>query len=517
MNMKKKPTVTIIGAGISGLSAGIYALDNGFDVTIYEKHSIAGGECTGWYRNGTYIDGCAHWIVGTNPHSDLFPLWRHVGAFDEGSKIYPTKYLTKFHLKNGEVFTFYSDLNLLKKEMLRLFPEDRRMIKNFIRNVKLYRYVSIPTKKPLEYMNPFEFTFFGIGMLPMAIPFAYYKHVSMEEYCSRFKNKELGDIFMRFLPKEYNIHSFFYVCQALSMDDASVVEGGSLAMANRIKNTFLSKGGHLHLNEPVKSINIQGKKVNGVTLESGEVINSDYVVSSCDMHHSLYRLLDEKYLDPYFKERFDDKDTYPIMSSVQISFRTKKDISSFSKMEDYLIPEMDFLASKLNHFCIRNFSFDPLLKKNNYTSFTILLQTNENDYSYLKNLSREDYVKEKEKIGNFFKKEAARVLSLDESDVDLLDVTTPLTYERYCNAYKGSYMSFVTTKKSKGLMRQGEFKELKNLILAGQWVMPPGGLPIALFSGKHAAIRLCKKEKIRFKNLEKFDSPSLKAFKTTKA
>lgn len=516
MKEKRRPTVAIIGAGISGLTAGIYALDNGFDVSIYEKHSIAGGECTGWYRKGTYIDGCAHWIVGTNPGSDLFPLWRHVGAFDEESKIYPTEYLTKFYLNNGEEFTFYADLKLLKKEMFKHFPEDKKMINNFIRNVKLYRYVGIPVTKPMEYMNPFEFMFFGIRMLPMALPFLHYKHVSLEDYCNRFKNRELGNIFLRFLPKSYNVHSFFYVCQALAMDDAGVPEGGSLALANRIKNTFLSKGGHLYLNSPVQKINVLGKKVSSLTLSSGKEAKTDYVISACDIHHLLGDLLNDKHKDKFFEERFNNQKDNPIMSGLQISYRTKKDVSSFPKMADYPIKEVPFLASTIDHFVIRNFAFDPLQSKHDYTTLTLLFQTNKEDYKYLKNLSREDYLKEKEKLGEFYKKEVARVYKLEENDIELLDVTTPLTYERYCNAYEGSYMSFITTKKSKGLMRQGEFKGLNNFVATGQWVMPPGGLPVALFTGKHAAYRICKKEKIHFKNLEKYDSPKLKLYKTSK-
>ena len=516
MNEIRKPRISIIGAGLSGLTAGIYALDNGFDVAIYEKHTIAGGECTGWYRKGTYIEGCAHWIVGTNPKSDLFPLWRHVGAFDESSTIFETEYLTKFYLQNGELFTFYADLNKLKEEMLKHFPEDKKMIKNFIRNVKLYQSVGIPTSKPMEYMNPLEFTMFGLKMLPMAIPFAHYKHVSMKEYCSRFKNKELGDIFLRFLPETYNIHSFFYVCQAISLEDAGMVEGGSLSMINRVKNTYLAKGGKLYLNKPVSKINVVDGKAVGIILENGDEIQSDYVISSCDAHHTLNKLLEGKYNDKFFEERFSNELDYPVVSSLQVSLRTKRDISSFPKMVDYLIPEMDFLTGKLDHYCIRNFSFDRLLSKDGYTTFTILLPSSSKDYDYLKNLSKEEYIKEKEKIGEFFRKESAKAFSIPLEDVELLDVTTPLTYERYCNAYKGSYMSFITTKKSKGLMRQGEFDGIDNFVLTGQWVMPPGGLPIALFSGKHAAIRVCKMEGRKFKNLEKMDDPSFKILKTRK-
>ena len=48
--MKEK--VIVIGAGIAGLTAGIYALKAGFDVEIYEKNAIPGGECIGWNRKG---------------------------------------------------------------------------------------------------------------------------------------------------------------------------------------------------------------------------------------------------------------------------------------------------------------------------------------------------------------------------------------------------------------------------------------------------------------------------------
>jgi phytoene dehydrogenase-like protein len=42
----------VIGAGIAGLTAGIYAARSGFDVTIIEQHSIVGGMCTSWKRKG---------------------------------------------------------------------------------------------------------------------------------------------------------------------------------------------------------------------------------------------------------------------------------------------------------------------------------------------------------------------------------------------------------------------------------------------------------------------------------
>ena len=166
MTNKEKKKLIIIGGGISGLTAGIYALDNNFDVTIYEKHSIVGGQCTGWDRKGTYIDGCAHWIVGTNPQSDFYPVWKYVGGINENTKIYETEYFSKYDI-NGNIVTLYSDLGLLKEELLRVAPEDKKQITRFINGIKIYRFARVPIKKPLDHLNLFQLTKFGLQMLPM--------------------------------------------------------------------------------------------------------------------------------------------------------------------------------------------------------------------------------------------------------------------------------------------------------------------------------------------------------------
>ena len=78
--MKK---VIIIGGGIAGLSAGIYAQQNGFDTEIYEKNPMVGGECTGWDRQGYHIDNCIHWVTGCRPEDEINEVWRNVGAIDD--------------------------------------------------------------------------------------------------------------------------------------------------------------------------------------------------------------------------------------------------------------------------------------------------------------------------------------------------------------------------------------------------------------------------------------------------
>lgn len=50
--MASPKKIIIIGGGIAGLTAGVYAQKAGFNTEIYEKNSITGGECTGWDQIG---------------------------------------------------------------------------------------------------------------------------------------------------------------------------------------------------------------------------------------------------------------------------------------------------------------------------------------------------------------------------------------------------------------------------------------------------------------------------------
>ena len=496
----EKKKVIVIGAGIAGLTAGIYLLDNGFDVTIYEKHTVPGGECTGWRRDGLFIDGCAHWIVGTNKNSELYPLWKHICAINDDSIIHNTEFFTKLDI-NGEIITIYSDLNKLYNELTRVAPEDKKIINKFIKGIKSYSHVLIPVEKPIDYMNIFELTKYGFHSLPMLSSYLKYHRMSVQKFASKCKSKTLKRIFCSILSTNYNMHSLLYTMQALAKNDAGIVEGGSLALALRVKDKFTSLGGKIVFDSNVNRINIFKNKATSITLNNGDIINADYIVPACDIHYTLFNLLDNKYNIPFINNKFKDVNKYPLCQAMLCSYKINKDISMYPKMIQFDVMPIKIHEEVISNITLRNYSFDNKLNTSS-TCVTVLIQVKDSLYDYFKGLSKEDYIKEKNRIGNEVLNHLIRYYKLDKDDAKLIDVTTPLTYERYCNAYRGSYMSFITSKDSKGLMHSGKIKGLKNVILAGQWLMPPGGLPIALFTGKHAAMRICKLNKIKFKNLE---------------
>ena len=289
--------------------------------------------------------------------------------------------------------------------------------------------------------------------------------------------------------------------QALSKNDAGMVEGGSRLMATKIKDNFVSKGGKLYLSKEVSHVLIENNVAKGIVMKNGDVILSDYVIASSDAHHTMNVLLQGKYSDKYYSDRFNDLQNNPLQQCLQISYKVSKNMDLYPKMMNFKVNPLKIGPMTFTDITIRNHAFDKTMYPNECV-LTVLLNVNDEVYDYFKNLDRKQYVLEKNNIGNMILNEIASYYNIKEEEISLIDVTTPLTYERYCNAYRGSYMSFLTTKNVKGLMRKGLIKKLKNFALAGQWLMPPGGLPIALFTGKHAIARICKMDQKPFIELD---------------
>ena len=128
--------VVVIGAGISGLSAGIYAARAGFDVTVLEQHNIAGGLSTSWSRKGYYFEGGMHWLTGSSPEMPLNKVWREVGALQDNNPIENRDPLYNLIDENGKVLSLYRYLPQMEKALIDYAPEDKARIKKMCREIK---------------------------------------------------------------------------------------------------------------------------------------------------------------------------------------------------------------------------------------------------------------------------------------------------------------------------------------------------------------------------------------------
>ncbi|MBP3477273.1 MAG: NAD(P)/FAD-dependent oxidoreductase [Lachnospiraceae bacterium] len=494
----EKKKIVIIGAGIAGLSAGIYGLLAGYEVSIYEKNQVAGGECMGWNRRGYHIDNCIHWLTGTKKGTELRKVWETVGALSPDQEFAGTEVFYTSCVGNQRA-TLWNDLERTEKELLELSPEDEAEIRKFITHVRYAQSCEVPSSKPMDMMGIRDYIEMGRSMADMPKVMKEYGKIDLEDLAEKFKHPVLKKLVSGYMPKEYTAYSFIVSYATMASGNGEIPAGGSLAMVNRMVKRFRELGGTLFCGTSVNRILIQGKKTYGIALENGEQITADYVICAADARVLFTQLIGEKYMNKRWREVYSDTRRYPLFSGFQIAYSISKE--RYHENGNVLFDCEPFMIGgrSVENVCVKSFAYEKAFAPESKT----VLQTNvlqyDEDYFFWESLDKEEYRRKKEElIGIITDRILTRFPEL-EGDIEFLDCWTPLTYHRYCNAYHGAYMSFVTKKDEKPFRVKGTVKGISNLYLASQWIMAPGGLPVAVVAGKFAVQRILKKEG-RFQN-----------------
>jgi phytoene dehydrogenase-like protein len=122
------------------------------------------------------------------------------------------------------------------------------------------------------------------------------------------------------------------------------------------------------------------------------------------------------------------------------------------------------------------------------------------NYEYWKELyeDREKYQAEKQGLADTVIDRLDKRFPGIKGQVEVVDVATPVTYERYTGNWKGSYMGWRGTPETEGKWMNRTLPGLGDFYMAGQWVFMGGGIPGAIMSGRHLTQIICKKDKKRF-------------------
>lgn len=491
--MKK---IVIIGGGIAGMTAGVLLQKAGFTTEIYERNALPGGQCTGWKREGYFIDNCIHWLTGTRPGSALHELWREIGALGDDVELYKKEMFFSSKL-NGQVLTFWRDKERTRREMLALSPEDEKEINKLIDYVSMAETMTVPVEKPFDSMNFIDYMKLGMSMKAMGKVMKEYGNMDINELAMGFKHPLIQRAIVDYMPNGYQAYAFLVSYGTVTGGNGDIPKGGSLAMSLRIAEKYKEHGGVIYTNTNVEEIILNGEKAKGILLDNGNKVEADYVVCACDTDYTFRKLLPEKYMPQKLKNMYDNREKYPVSSGFQIAYAVDGVFTELTGTRVFSCDEMNVGNHMVQCMSIQSYDYEPDFAPEG----KMILQTNfsqtEADYKYWESLyiNRADYEKKKIEIAEQVMERVVREYSFLEGKIHVIDVWSPMTYTRYCNSYKGAYMSFVTTKQAKSITVPGVIKEIENVLLASQWLMGPGGLPTAAAMGKFAAWRIIKKER----------------------
>ena len=493
--MKK---IIIIGGGLAGLSAGVYAQKYGFSSTIYEQHTIVGGQCTGWNRQGFHIDNCIDWLTGTKEGTLMNQLWRDLGALGDDIELVHLKTHTVMEFDDQKV-CFYNDIDKLKEELLTIGPDDKELIEELIQDIQMAAVMDAPADKPIDMYTLPEIIKMGMKMKGIGTLQKKYSGISCEEYAAKFKTPILQKAFACIMPKFYSAYSMVFTFATVTSGNGDIPVDGSLAMSERIRKTYESLGGKVITGEKVEEILVENDHAYGIRLQNGTRVDADYIIAACDVKYTFNTLLQNKYHDKKLDSLFSDYRKNPVPTSTHVSFGVDMDLKDYPTSFLFETEKFKVAESEMTLMGIRNYAYEPSFAPNGKTVINIHISQWDQDYLWWEKLyeDKEAYNDYKEKMAQEVQKRIEIKFPEWTGKLHVIDIYTPMTYKRYCNTYHGSWMSFSMTPGSKQLMHNGKIKGLSNCLLAGMWIMPPGGTPAAVVTGKYAVQRICKLEKIK--------------------
>lgn len=490
--MKK---VVIIGGGVAGLTAGIYAQQSGFDTTIYEMHSIPGGLCTSWKRNGYLFEGGMHWLTGSKKDTILYQEWCKIGALSKDTSIFYREPFVVFE-HNGQKLNIYRDLEKLESHLIEVSPEDSKAIKKLCKNIKSFHKMSMPIVdiRGVKVKNKVSMSFGQMMSFMSLLPkLSKFTNMSLVEYSKQFKSPSIRMLLENIAGEDMSSFAVIMMLATITSGDGGYPKGGSLAMALGMAKRFQSLGGKIIYNSKVDKVDVENDCVKGVIID-GELILADSVLITQDTLVAIDQLFDKPLNEPWMEKM--RKNTQPLLNAF-VSIGVEADLSELPESSILYLEEPLMIGNtKIKSLTINNYATYEGYAPKGCSSVTCIL--NGDSYNFWKKCKEcGNYESEKEKLGDIIINIINDRWHKIKDKIAVLDVATPLTYERYCGSFKGSWMSN---------MGKGERisnypianKKIKNLYFAGQRMMPPGGLPAAFYTARKAVQYICKENKTVF-------------------
>jgi phytoene dehydrogenase-like protein len=278
-------SILIIGAGIGGLATGCYAQMNGYRAKIVEMHTMPGGLCTSWSRNGYTFDGCIHNLAGTYSGSAFNSLWRELGVVP-ALKMRRYDELVRVERADGPPLTVYTDIDRLEHHLKELAPADAAAIDELVNTTRQlidFDLLGLALASPFERMN-------ALRKLPLLLK---YGRMTLVDFARRFT-----DPFLRLaIPTvvydwpEIPVLMLLTFLSRTSIGDYGWPEGGSVALARAIERRFFDLGGEIRYQSRVLSILIDKDRAVGVRLNDGTELGADIVVSNANGHATIFEML----------------------------------------------------------------------------------------------------------------------------------------------------------------------------------------------------------------------------------
>lgn len=482
--MSKK--IAVVGAGPGGLAAAMLLASKGFQVDVYEKNEVVGGRNAAIEMDGFRFDMGPTFLSMIHIVDELFEATgRNMHDYMDLIEL-PEMYQLTFDGKRTLDMT--RDREKMKERIEATYPGNSEGYDQFLyesgkKLAALTPILQSRMDKLIHYMRPSvvkALPELEIGKTLYDVLSRYFNHEELK-LAFTFQSKYLGMSpwecpgafsILSYMEHAYGIYHPIGGVNQLSASMAKVVE---------------EYGGKVHLGTGVKKFKLDGKKVTGLLLESGEEVEVDEIVVNGDFGHVMTNLVDEGVLKKYSRENLDKKkyscSTFMLYLGLDKVYDLPHHNIIFAKDYKTNVEEITH-TKKLSadpSIYVQNASVtDPTLAPEGQSALYILAPVPNND----------------SKIGWQEEQQAFRdlVIRTIEEKSEFKDlskhivsekVLTPVHWEEDISVFKGATFNLGHQLSQMMVFRpHNKFEELDGVWLVGGGTHPGSGLPTILESAR---------------------------------
>jgi phytoene desaturase len=484
---KQGKKAVIIGSGVAGLASAIRLAKMGFEVTIFEKNSYAGGKLSHFEQDGFAFDAGPSLFTQPQNVVDIFEF------AGENIKDYfdycAVPIACTYFYPEGQVVQAYTDKQKFAKELHTQLGEKPENVLNYLKDAELcYTHIGQlfienslhkrATYRWLDLKNAIQHTKLS------------YLFGSLHSYNKkRFLKKETIQLFNRYATyngsNPYSAPGMLSLIPHLEQNEGTFYPfGGMISITNALVKLAKKLGVKLVLNTEVQKILKKGKNTEGV-IANGETYKADVVVSNMDVYFTYKKLLGDEAAATKLLRQERSSSAVIFYWGIAKKFQ-ELGLHNIFFSADYAT-EFDHLFDK------KGLSDDPTI----YINITSKIEKNQapegcenwfvmvnaphnqgQDWDALIAQCRVNVLK---KLSKMLKTDISALIKTEA-------VLDPLSIESKTSSYTGSLYGTSSNSKMAAFMRHPNFKSsIKGLYFVGGSVHPGGGIPLCLKSAKIVA------------------------------
>jgi phytoene dehydrogenase-like protein len=252
----------IIGAGLSGLAAGIRLAMFDKKVCIVEKHTVVGGLNSFYSRKNRLFDVGLHAMTNFTPKgmrsSPLGKLLKQLRFSHDDFRLCQQE-MSEIRFPDSSL-CFTNEFEFFRQEVAEKFPAQIDGFNKLVEKIRNYDELSLEGADGLSSRPVLESFINDPVLIDMLFcPLMYYG------------NAREGDM---------DFYQFVIMFKSIFIEGFSKPQGGMNYILNLMVQRYKDLGGELRLGNGVKAINTRQGSVSSVTLEDGEELATQAVLSS---------------------------------------------------------------------------------------------------------------------------------------------------------------------------------------------------------------------------------------------